>query len=291
MKRKKKPTIANMRTICFRINRRCNLSCPFCQAPVTSINEMTKSQIDLILNRLRIMGLRSVKITGGEPLLRDDLVSIIQTCADLGIATTVCSNAILVNNKFIDVFLKYRCQLKVSLHGLGDRHNQLVGRSVVDKVMKSIELLTWSKVKTSIHSIVHYYDMSSLKDLLDWSCCLGIAKVSLIPMAYRGKGKEWISNNKNHLPSGEQIRKMAEKLRLIFGNFIDIRVLDLDKKPYYVIEPDGSFILEYPMEKHDIFISNFIKDVLYNKNIFETNNNKNFKSRLNIIKNIEIENN
>ena len=283
MKRKKKPTITNMRTICFRINRRCNLSCPFCQAPSESINEMTISQIDVILNLLRPMGLRSVKITGGEPLLHDDIVSIIQTCTDLDIATTVCTNAILVNQKLVDLFLKYRCQLKVSLHGLGNRHNQLVGRSVADKVMKSIELLTRCKVKTSIHSIVHSYDMSSLKALLDWSCCIGISKVTLIPMVLRGKGKEWICNKKDYLPSGRQIRKMANKLRSIFGNYIGIRVLDLDKKPYYVIEPDGSFILEYPMERHDIFISNLITDGLYNKIVLAIKNQEISQNYLNIL--------
>jgi len=247
---------------------------------------MTRSQIDLILNTLRMMGLRSVKITGGEPLLRDDLVSIMQTCTDLDIATTVCTNAILVNHNFVDLFLKYRCQLKVSLHGLGNRHNQLVGRNVADKVMKSIELLTSSKVKTSIHSIIHYDDMSSLKALLDWSCCIGITKVTLIPMVCRGRGKEWICNKKDYLPSGEQIREMANKLRSIFGSYIDIRVLDLDKKPYYVIEPDGSFILEYPMERHDIFISNLITDGLYNKMLFATSNQEISKKYLNILSNI-----
>src|ERR1700751_1864960 len=68
---------------------RCNLRCAYCMPPegldwLPAPEVLTGDEIvRLIRIRVTMLGLREVRFTGGEPLLRKDLISIIERTASL----------------------------------------------------------------------------------------------------------------------------------------------------------------------------------------------------------------
>jgi len=68
------------------VTQRCNLKCPYCHREGESANpptEMTKDEIVRIVRVAVGLGMSKVKLTGGEPLLRSDIIDIVKDIADL----------------------------------------------------------------------------------------------------------------------------------------------------------------------------------------------------------------
>ena len=66
------------------LTQRCNLRCPYChregQTPTTSsvgLREMTTQEVIRLVRIAVELGINRVKLTGGEPLLRNDIVEIV----------------------------------------------------------------------------------------------------------------------------------------------------------------------------------------------------------------------
>jgi len=74
------------------VTDRCNLNCFYCHHEGNlSGTEMTTQQILHILREARKAGFKTIKFTGGEPLLRDDIIELVKFAgerfSDVGITT------------------------------------------------------------------------------------------------------------------------------------------------------------------------------------------------------------
>lgn len=60
------------------VTQRCNLNCRYCghAEPVRAEDELTPVQIETLVRAFAACGIRKVRLTGGEPLVRDDLADI-----------------------------------------------------------------------------------------------------------------------------------------------------------------------------------------------------------------------
>ena len=68
------------------VTQRCNLRCPYCHREGEVANpstEMTKDEIVRIIGVAVGLGISRVKLTGGEPLLRSDILDIVKDIAGL----------------------------------------------------------------------------------------------------------------------------------------------------------------------------------------------------------------
>jgi len=71
------------------VTQRCNLHCPYCHREGeekrvgNSVTEMTLEEIVRIVRVAVSLGMRKVKITGGEPLLRPDILDIVKGIAEI----------------------------------------------------------------------------------------------------------------------------------------------------------------------------------------------------------------
>lgn len=65
----------------FSVTQRCNLNCPYCHKEGAFDNtggEVSLAEIGKIINVARELGFKKIKVTGGEPLLRKDIIEIIK---------------------------------------------------------------------------------------------------------------------------------------------------------------------------------------------------------------------
>ncbi|MBV9023749.1 MAG: pyrroloquinoline quinone biosynthesis protein PqqE [Streptomycetaceae bacterium] len=76
---------------------RCPLSCPYCSNPVTLgdyHDELTTAQWQRVLAEAQELGVLQLHLSGGEPLLRRDLVELVAGARELGFYTNLITSAL-----------------------------------------------------------------------------------------------------------------------------------------------------------------------------------------------------
>lgn len=142
------------------VTETCNLRCTYCM-PEEGIdfakgeNVLTTEEIVRVIRVLASMGVRKVRFTGGEPLMRKDIVSLVEQAA----STPGIESVHITTNGII--FPKYAQQLKdagltgvnISLDTMDeDKFFEITRRSGIEKVHESIKLasdLGFDRVKVN----------------------------------------------------------------------------------------------------------------------------------------------
>lgn len=120
------------------LGQTCNLRCEFCYfidrvrtkehaehafMPIEKAKKICRTLVD-------IYGNSAIDIEGGEPTLYPAIFELISYCCEIGLYPTLITNALVLDNP-------ERCRrfqaagvrdFKISIHGLGDVHDTLVGR-------------------------------------------------------------------------------------------------------------------------------------------------------------------
>ncbi len=129
------------------VTDRCNIRCFYCM-PEDGVKFMPREEILSFEEIARIarvavsMGVRKLRLTGGEPLLRKDLpVLIEQLTAIPGVEDiALTTNAVLLADQAADLYKAGLRRLNVHLDTLDrDRFHQITRRDDFDKVMAGIE--------------------------------------------------------------------------------------------------------------------------------------------------------
>ncbi len=144
---------------------KCNLRCAYCMPvdlPKGFYKGMTRMDADEILTLATIFvksGVRKIRLTGGEPLVRKDVSRIIRDLATLDVELTLTTNGVYVD-EFIAVFQEAGIRsVNVSLDSLeGDKFLLLTKRDYFDRVMSNIDLLLKEGFRVKVNMVV-------LKDL------------------------------------------------------------------------------------------------------------------------------
>jgi molybdenum cofactor biosynthesis protein A len=129
------------------LTERCNLRCFYCMpeggvelAPKSHL--MTYEEILAIATTFVKMGVKKIRLTGGEPLIRKDANVIIEALGQLSIELAITTNGIIVD-RFISSFKKAGLKaVNVSLDTLDrDKFALVTKRDDFEKVRKNIDLL------------------------------------------------------------------------------------------------------------------------------------------------------
>lgn len=128
------------------VTDRCNLRCRYCmpEGGVESIGHDEILRFDEILKIVRLaagLGIKNIKITGGEPLVRRDVVSLIGDIKSLnGIdKVTLTTNGSLLEDNLKELVSVGLDGVNISLDTLDDlKYQELTGGGDVEKVKKAI---------------------------------------------------------------------------------------------------------------------------------------------------------
>ncbi|MDD4566626.1 MAG: GTP 3',8-cyclase MoaA [Methanoculleus chikugoensis] len=131
-------TVTNLR---ISLTQRCNLRCIYCHAE-GEVNPEEQMSAEDIAELMRVgvqFGIRSIKFTGGEPLLRRDLVDIIRSVPP-GVESSLTTNGTLLAAKAADLKEAGLARVNVSLDTLRpERYRQITGKDCLADVLEGID--------------------------------------------------------------------------------------------------------------------------------------------------------
>lgn len=248
--RQPSPTPDQIRTVCFRVTRACNLKCPYCQAPPNG-HQLPVAQLKQALQWLASQGGESIKFTGGEPFVHPNLLDLIDECRSLGMEPTVVTNGTLITDEAVECFARNGVRAKLSLHGPKAINDELYNADIFDVSFKNLQKLVAASVDTSVHSLCYHGSELDKGQWVEFLWQAGVKKVSFMPFIQRGRGAE--IGQKWSLTDEEvaQLQADIEQLGDTWDGKIVVRYLDFLEKPYIVFETHGKFVIEYASEQMD----------------------------------------
>lgn len=131
----------------FEITHRCNLRCIHCCMDADGISsdnvELSTQEIKQSLDKLIQWSPRNIMLSGGEPMLRNDFLEILQYLRDNYNGNIIVStNGTLINKNNVEILTKCSNQIEVSLDGVDEETCSVVrGKGVFKKVIESIKLI------------------------------------------------------------------------------------------------------------------------------------------------------
>jgi pyruvate formate lyase activating enzyme len=137
----------------------CNFRCPFCHNRNLVLNEKWLEQISsrevLAFLKKRRKYLEGVCITGGEPLIYNDLPKFLRAIKDLGYDIKLDTNG--TNPRLLKEILEQKllAYLAMDIKGSGERYNDVSGVEVnLEKIKASITLIMNSRLPYEFRSTI-----------------------------------------------------------------------------------------------------------------------------------------
>lgn len=152
----------------FIVTNRCNCRCNYCNSYNIHTEEMETHEIFQMIDEFSMMGIKRIGFTGGEPLLREDMGSIISYGHKKGITTTLFSNGVLVPRKIHD--LNHLDLLLLSLDGPPHVHDSLRGtEGAFDHVLSAINAAQRVRLPVWINAVITKDNVNQLPFLIDFA--------------------------------------------------------------------------------------------------------------------------
>ena len=142
------------------LTRRCNLSCAHCYLDATILgqpdaDELSTGQVEALLDDVAAMGHGTlVVLTGGEPLIRKDLESLVRYGSALGLPIVIGTNGMMLSQRRVDALKEAGVLgLGISLDSLEPcTHDRYRGRSGAwKKTIAGIDCCRRSGVDFQLH--------------------------------------------------------------------------------------------------------------------------------------------
>ncbi|MFZ2900934.1 MAG: GTP 3',8-cyclase MoaA [Saprospiraceae bacterium] len=144
------------------VTDRCNLRCFYCM-PEEGIEYVEKEELmsyeemERLIRLVVSMGIEKVRITGGEPFVRKDMMPFLEALSRIsGLKKiNITTNGTLTAGLVPDLKKLGISSVNLSLDSLDrDRFFQITRRDVFDKVMQTLEALLAEKMDVKINAVV-----------------------------------------------------------------------------------------------------------------------------------------
>lgn len=157
--------------VVFNITRRCNSICSMCsiwQTPSKLKDELTFQEMELIFKDLKSFGVKHVFLQGGEPLLRKDIIHIIELLIGLGLTPTLITNGLLLDNKIANKIAELKCNVSISLDSLDPkRYKKIRGVDKLPLLLDNISYCSKIKDKKGVWHITSTISKINYDEVLD----------------------------------------------------------------------------------------------------------------------------
>lgn len=185
------------------ITDRCNLRCRYCMpegvdlAPMDSM--LTYEEIEKICQEAAGLGIKKIKITGGEPLVRlgcAELIGKLKRIAGIE-QVTLTTNGVLLGAYLEELLENGLDAVNISLDSLDrERYQRITGRDELSKVLESIEKCVDAGLRVKVNSVLQKEcNGEEWEDLIDLAkkYPLDVRFIEMMPIGY-GKQFEPIYN-------------------------------------------------------------------------------------------------
>ena len=223
----KKPVVV------WNVTRRCNLKCVHCYAHATgeaAQDELSTEEGKVLLDDLAQFGCPVVLFSGGEPLVRQDLVELADYAVKLGMRAVISTNGTLITRSVAqalkDVGLSY---VGISLDGMKKVNDKFRGvKGSFDRAMAGIKHCQEAGIKVGLRFTINRMNADEIPAIFDLLEERNIPRVCFYHLVYAGRGSELMEEDLSREETREVVDLIIDRTRDLHERGIAKEVLTVD---------------------------------------------------------------
>ena len=190
-----------LRLVAWEVTRSCNLNCIHCRAASEKgpyPGELKKEKCLNILHQIAQTGKPIVILTGGEPLLREDIFELASYGNQLGLRMVMATNGTLINSETTGMMKSSGIRrVSISLDGADARkHDQFRKvEGAFEGALRGIDLLKREGIEFQINTTVTRDNKNQIQKILDRAIELGAVAHHIFLLVPTGRARDMIGQN------------------------------------------------------------------------------------------------
>ncbi len=223
----KKPVVV------WNCTRRCNLRCVHCysqSADERYSGQMTTEQGFILLEDLAQFGAPVVLFSGGEPLLRKDLVELAERAVKLGLRAVISTNGTLIDQakaeQFRQVGLSY---VGVSLDGMENTNDKFRGvEGAFQKALTGIRNCLKAGIKVGLRFTINKRNVADVSDIFSLLTDENVPRVCFYHLVYAGRGSQLMDEDLDHAQTRQVVDLIIDRTADLHSRGLIKEVLTVD---------------------------------------------------------------
>lgn len=223
----KKPVVV------WNMTRRCNLKCIHCYAQAVDVegkDEISTAQAKAMIDDLAAFGAPVMLFSGGEPLVRQDLVELAKHATDKGMRAVISTNGTLISKEkareLKDVNLSY---VGISMDGgeaVHDKFRAVPGS--FKKAVQGIENCKAEGLKVGLRFTINKHNVQEIPKLFQLLEELEVPRICFYHLVYSGRGSEMVKEDLGHAETRAVVDMIMDHTRAMFDKGLTKEVLTVD---------------------------------------------------------------
>ena len=213
--------------------RTCNLKCVHCytdSANVIYSNELSTDEGFKLIDDLASFKIPSLLFSGGEPLTRKDLFTLIEKASNKDIRPVLSTNGTLIDRDkaqaLKDAGIVY---VGISLDGMEDVNDQFRGvKGAFSKAMKGFENCRAVGQRVGLRLTLTKRNYEDLNRIFDFIVKEGINRACFYHLVYSGRGEDIYKDDLTHKESRKAMDVIMARTKDYFDRKLDINILTVD---------------------------------------------------------------
>lgn len=202
--------------VVWNVTRRCNLRCVHCYAQARDeefSGELSTAEGKAVLDDLAAFGAPVVLFSGGEPLVRPDLLELAEYAVGKGMRAVISTNGTLIDSKTAarlkKVGLSY---VGISLDGLAEVNDRFRGvNGAFQKAMNGISACQDAGIKVGLRFTMNRLNAGEIPGIFDLLEGHEIPRVCFYHLVYAGRGSALMKDDLSHAETRKAVDLIIDR--------------------------------------------------------------------------------
>jgi AdoMet-dependent heme synthase len=237
------------------LTERCNLRCKHCYQKENTPAEMSLPEIKALIDEVsdmfqvwketyNINVASSFNITGGEPFLRQDILSVLEMLREKGFDTYLLSNGTLISREKAEVLAVLGIKgVQISIEGPEEIHNDIRGLDSYSSSLKGIQNLLNAGIEVAINTTLSGINAPYFMDVIALASSLGVRKVGFSRLVPSGKGEALLNQMLTRKALEDLYREIlslsSSNLQIVTGDPVASQLRSPSVETTHALVPSG----------------------------------------------------
>jgi PqqA peptide cyclase len=208
------PNANNPLVLVAELTHRCPLHCVYCSNPLelqSRSNELSTEIWSRVFQEAAAAGVLQADFTGGEPLARPDIVTLVRNARGAGLYVSLITSGLPLDEVKLDLLVDAGLDhFQLSFQGAREETaNDISGTKSHQQKLRVLQWLKRYRIGLTLNFVIHRRNIDELEEMLAIVESSGAGCVEFASVQYYG----WaFANRENLLPTREQLDRCVDVL-------------------------------------------------------------------------------